>query len=189
MKAEIGVRGLQVKECQRLPSSLGERHRTDAPSHSQEGPLLPTPWPQTCVYCATVKNNETGNSLSVQWLELQASCHSEHFTSLILTTTLWGGSCITIPTFQRICNWSSERLNHLPKATQPEGVCALASTFLQDYSFPLARTYGTLCMLNRVQLFATTWAVPPQISMECPRQECWNKLPFPSPEDPPHSGM
>ena len=36
---------------------------------------------------------------------------------------------------------------------------------------------------------ATTWAVPRQISMGFPRQEYWSGLPFPSPEDLPHSEM
>ena len=41
--------------------------------------------------------------------------------------------------------------------------------------------------LSRVQLFATPWTVAHQAppSMEFPRQEYWNGLPFPSPGDLP----
>ena len=46
-------------------------------------------------------------------------------------------------------------------------------------------------LLSRVPLFATPWTVdykaPP--SMEFSRQEYWSGLPFPSPGDPPDSGI
>ena len=40
-------------------------------------------------------------------------------------------------------------------------------------------------MLNHVQLFETPWTIACQtpLSMEFPRQECWNGLPFLSPGD------
>ena len=42
--------------------------------------------------------------------------------------------------------------------------------------------------LSRVQLLATPWIVARQtpLSMEFSRQEYWNRLPFPSPGDPPN---
>ena len=45
--------------------------------------------------------------------------------------------------------------------------------------------------LSRVQLFATPWTVayqaPPSIGFS--RQECWSRLPFPSPGDLPDPGI
>ena len=45
--------------------------------------------------------------------------------------------------------------------------------------------------LSRVQLFATLWtaAYKAPLSMEFSRQEYWNGLPFPPPEDFPHPGI
>ena len=45
--------------------------------------------------------------------------------------------------------------------------------------------------LSCVQLFATPWTVAPQapLSVEFSRQESWNGLPFPSPEDLPDPGI
>ena len=45
--------------------------------------------------------------------------------------------------------------------------------------------------LSRVQLFATPWTIAHQapVSMDFSRQEHWNGLPFPSPEDLPHLGI
>ena len=45
--------------------------------------------------------------------------------------------------------------------------------------------------LSRVLLFATPWTVTYQVppSMGFPRQEYWNGLPFPSPEDLFHPGI
>ena len=42
-------------------------------------------------------------------------------------------------------------------------------------------------MISRVRLFVTPWTVSCQtpLSMEFSRQEYWNGLPFPPPEDPP----
>ena len=46
-------------------------------------------------------------------------------------------------------------------------------------------------MLNHVQLFETPWTIACQtpLSMEFPRQECWNGLPFPTPGDLPNPGI
>ena len=46
-------------------------------------------------------------------------------------------------------------------------------------------------LLSRVQLFATPWTVAYQdpLSMGFSRQECWNGLAFPSPEDLPDPGI
>ena len=46
-------------------------------------------------------------------------------------------------------------------------------------------------LLSLVQLFATPWTVAHQapLSMEFPRQEYWNELPFLSLEDLPDSGV
>ena len=48
-----------------------------------------------------------------------------------------------------------------------------------------------VCVLSRVQLFATPWTVAHQapLSMEFPRQEYWSGLPFPSPGDLPNPGI
>ena len=45
--------------------------------------------------------------------------------------------------------------------------------------------------LSRVQLLATPWTVAHQAppSMGVSRQECWSKLPFPSPGDLPDPGI
>ena len=45
--------------------------------------------------------------------------------------------------------------------------------------------------LSRVQLFATPWTVAYQAppSMGFSRQECWSRLPFPSPGDRPNPGI
>ena len=42
-----------------------------------------------------------------------------------------------------------------------------------------------MCVLSRIQLFVTPWAVAHQafLSMGFPRQEYWSRLPFPPPGD------
>ena len=47
------------------------------------------------------------------------------------------------------------------------------------------------CMLSRVRLFLTLWTVLCQapLPMEFSKQEYWDGLPFPSPEDLPNPGM
>ena len=46
-------------------------------------------------------------------------------------------------------------------------------------------------VLSHVQLFAAPWTIACQISlsMEFPRQEYWNGLPFPTPGDLPNLGI
>ena len=46
-------------------------------------------------------------------------------------------------------------------------------------------------MLSHVCFSATAWTVARQVllSLGCPRQKYWNRLPFPSPGDCPHSGI
>ena len=48
-----------------------------------------------------------------------------------------------------------------------------------------------VCMLRPVQLFATLWTVASQapLSIGFSQQEYWSGLPFPPPEDLPHSGI
>ena len=48
-----------------------------------------------------------------------------------------------------------------------------------------------MCVLNRVRLFATPWAVACQLplSMGFPSQEYWSGLLFPSPGDLPDPGI
>ena len=48
-----------------------------------------------------------------------------------------------------------------------------------------------MCVLSRVQLFATPWTVAHQapLSMEFSRQEYWSGLPFPSLGDLPDPGV
>ena len=45
--------------------------------------------------------------------------------------------------------------------------------------------------LSRAQLFAASWTVAYQapLSMGFSRQEYWNRLPFPSPEELPNPGI
>ena len=47
------------------------------------------------------------------------------------------------------------------------------------------KTCVYVCVLNRVQLFSTSWTVALQapLSMGFSRQEYWSGLPFPSPKD------
>ena len=47
-----------------------------------------------------------------------------------------------------------------------------------------------MCVLSRVQIFATPWTVALQapLSMGFPRQEYWRELPFPSSGDLPDPG-
>ena len=48
-------------------------------------------------------------------------------------------------------------------------------------------THTHTCIFSSVQLFAISWTLACQVplSMEFPRQEHWNRLPFPTPEDLP----
>ena len=48
-----------------------------------------------------------------------------------------------------------------------------------------------VCVLSRVQFFATPWTVSRQVplSMEFSRQEYWSGLPFPSPGNLPDPGI
>ena len=48
-----------------------------------------------------------------------------------------------------------------------------------------------MCVLSRVRLFAALWTVAHQapLSMEFSRQEYWNGLPYPPPEDLPNPGI
>ena len=61
-------------------------------------------------------------------------------------------------------------------------------SFLANWlTFLLGAAVGThyCCLvLSHVQLFVTPWTVAHQapLSMGFPRQECWSRLPFPSPE-------
>ena len=47
--------------------------------------------------------------------------------------------------------------------------------------------HAYVCLLSCVQLFASRWTAAHQVplTMEFSRQEYWNELPFPSPEDLP----
>ena len=55
----------------------------------------------------------------------------------------------------------------------------------------LLEQYMHACVLNHVQLFVIPWTVACQVplSLEFFRQECWNRLPFPTPEDLPDPGI
>ena len=48
-----------------------------------------------------------------------------------------------------------------------------------------------MCILNRVQLFETSWtiALKAPLCMKFFRQEYWSELPFPSPGDLPSPGI
>ena len=48
-----------------------------------------------------------------------------------------------------------------------------------------------MCILSKIQLFATPWTINCQapVSMGFSRQEDWSRLPFPPPEDLPDPGI
>ena len=48
-----------------------------------------------------------------------------------------------------------------------------------------------MCVLSRVRRFAAQWTVAHQapLSMDFSRQECWSRLPFPTPGDLPEPGI
>ena len=48
-----------------------------------------------------------------------------------------------------------------------------------------------LCVLSRIQLFATLWSVARQASLSVglSRQESWSRFPFPSPAELPDPGI
>ena len=48
-----------------------------------------------------------------------------------------------------------------------------------------------MCVLSRVRRFAAQWTVVHQapLSMDFSRQECWSRLPFPTPGDLPNTGI
>ena len=48
-----------------------------------------------------------------------------------------------------------------------------------------------MCVLSRVRRFAAQWTVVHQapLSMDFSRQECWSRLPFPTPGDLPEPGI
>ena len=56
-------------------------------------------------------------------------------------------------------------------------------------TFPPVCVCLCVCTLSHVRLFATLWTVACQtpLSIGFFRQECWSRLPFPSPEDLPHT--
>ena len=70
---------------------------------------------------------------------------------------------------------------------------AKSQTRLSDFSsLPLdVLRQGVVKLLSCVRLFATPWTVAHQAppSMGFSRQEYWNGLPFPSPEDLPDPGI
>ena len=56
--------------------------------------------------------------------------------------------------------------------------------------FRFSKTCAVLSHFSRVQLFATPWIVAHQVSLSMgfSREECWIRLPFPSPGDLPDPG-
>ena len=66
-------------------------------------------------------------------------------------------------------------------------VCARVCMCVCTCVHMCVRTFVCICVctLSRVQLFATPWTVACQapLSMEFSRQECWRRLPFPTPGD------
>ena len=74
-----------------------------------------------------------------------------------------------------------------PKFTCPIEALNRNVTMLGDRAY----TEVKVKLLNRVQLFATPWAVAYQapVSMGFSRQEYWSGVPFPSPGDLPTQGL
>ena len=68
-------------------------------------------------------------------------------------------------------------------------VCTLSSVY--EHRLLSITWLVDACVLNHVQLSATSWTVAHQapLPMEFSRQEYWSRLPFPSPGDLPNSGI
>ena len=100
--------------------------------------------------------------------------------------------------------WSGESLPFLSSCISSlVGIC-LCHSFQDGRLNCIHLIFGPLCigweggvklmlsyLLSRVRLFATLWTVAHQdpTSMGFSRQEYWNGLPFPSPEDLPDPGI
>ena len=78
---------------------------------------------------------------------------------------------------------------YMPSSVIPESGGNSTFGFLRKLHTALHRVCE--CMLSGVQLFETPWTIACQtpLSMEFPRQECWNGLPFPTPGDLPNPGI
>ena len=63
--------------------------------------------------------------------------------------------------------------------------------FIVWVSFIKTVSFLPACVFSHVQLFVTPWTLAWQatLSMELPRQEYWNGLPFPTPRDLPDTGI
>ena len=82
----------------------------------------------------------------------------------------------------------------ISSGTKSLGGSSLKTTFVQicrTFYKITGLTWSEVKLLSHVRLFATPWTVayhaPP--SMGFSRQEYWNGLPFPSPEDLPNPGI
>ena len=65
------------------------------------------------------------------------------------------------------------------------------NTIVQRTISTILITNICVCVLSHIQLFAAPWTVTRQapLSMGFPRQECWSRLPFPTPGDLPNPGI
>ena len=70
--------------------------------------------------------------------------------------------------------------------THPEPSLFYSTNTIKTWSLCIQQAKGVcVCVFNRVQLFPTSWMVTDHdpLSMGFSRQECWSRLPFPSPGD------
>ena len=86
-------------------------------------------------------------------------------------------------------NRGTERLRNMPQSHR--STLEPKSTGSRDTQLSLTLKWSDVKLLSRVPLFATPWTVAYQAppSMGFSRQECWSRLPFPSPGDLPNPGI
>ena len=110
-----------------------------------------------------------GQLVFCKWLlDMNLFSHSKHYMP-VLVHLIGGGER----------KWGRESL-------KPNWSC-LEGTLDDKHCF----VSSLVLMLSRVQLFVTLWTIAHQapLSMGFPKQEYWNGLPFPPPEDLPDPGI
>ena len=111
------------------------------------------------------KLNGRGNSSVVVILFPEQHLHSSNILHILVTITSFSSGGVPAHAINSL--WVGCHLHHTPLC------CAVLSCF------------------SRVRLFATPWTAARQapLSMGFSRQECWNRLPCPPPEDLPDPGI
>ena len=111
------------------------------------------------------KLNGRGNSSVVVILFPEQHLHSSNILHILVTITSFSSGGVPAHAINSL--WVGCHLHHTPLC------CAVLSRF------------------SRVRLFATPWTAARQapLSMGFSRQECWNRLPCPPPEDLPDPGI